>query len=51
MKTPNQPWPFPPKGGPIPWTPAQQAAYKRQQAVQQREQAKSLQDNFGEAPF
>lgn len=24
-------WPFPPPGGPIPWTPSQQQAYKRKQ--------------------
>lgn len=24
-------WPFPPPSGPIPWTPAQERAYKRQQ--------------------
>lgn len=24
-------WPFPPPGGPVPWTPAQQAAYRRKQ--------------------
>ena len=24
-------WPFPPPGGPVPWTPAQEQAYKRQQ--------------------
>ena len=23
-------WPFPPPGGPIPWTPAQEQAYQRQ---------------------
>jgi len=22
-------WPFPPPGGPIPWTPAQEKAYQR----------------------
>ena len=30
-------WPFPPPGGPIPWTPAQIAAYKRQQQQQQEQ--------------
>lgn len=30
-------WPFPPSGGPIPWTPAQVAAYKRQQQQQQEQ--------------
>ncbi len=24
-------WPFPPPSGPVPWTPAQQRAYKRKQ--------------------
>lgn len=24
-------WPFPPPTGPVPWTPAQEAAYKRKQ--------------------
>jgi hypothetical protein len=23
-------WPFPPPGGPVPWTPQQQRAYERQ---------------------
>jgi hypothetical protein len=23
-------WPFPPPGGPVPWTPAQERAYQRQ---------------------
>ena len=27
-------WPFPPPTGPIPWTPAQQSAYKRKQREQ-----------------
>ena len=27
-------WPFPPITGPIPWTPAQQTAYKKQQQQQ-----------------
>ena len=27
-------WPFPPPGGPIPWTPAQQREYQRQQREQ-----------------
>ena len=26
-----QPWPFPPPGGPVPWTPEQEADYQRQQ--------------------
>lgn len=24
-------WPFPPPSGPVPWTPAQQRSYQRQQ--------------------
>lgn len=24
-------WPFPPPSGPVPWTPAQEHAYQRQQ--------------------
>lgn len=24
-------WPFPPPGGPVPWTPAQERAYQRKQ--------------------
>jgi len=27
----QQVWPFPPPTGPVPWTPAQEAAYKRKQ--------------------
>jgi hypothetical protein len=27
-------WPFPPPTGPVPWTPAQQRAYQRQQRDQ-----------------
>jgi hypothetical protein len=27
-------WPFPPPGGPVPWTPAQQRAYERKQRDQ-----------------
>lgn len=30
-------WPFPPPGGPAPWTPAQQRAYQRQQREQTEE--------------
>ena len=33
-------WPFPPPGGPVPWTPAQEQAYQRQQR-----------DNAGDAPW
>ncbi len=36
MKT----WPFPPPGGPVPWTPAQERAHQRQQR-----------DNWEEAPW
>lgn len=28
---PKQPWPFPPPGGPVPWTPQQESEYQRQQ--------------------
>ena len=31
-------WPFPPPGGPTPWTPAQLRAYQRKQ-LQQTEEA------------
>ena len=27
-------WPFPPPSGPVPWTPAQEAAYRRRQRDQ-----------------
>lgn len=27
-------WPFPPPGGPVPWTPAQEREYQRQQRQQ-----------------
>lgn len=30
-------WPFPPPGGPIPWSPAQQRNYQRQQREAQEE--------------
>ena len=30
MKT----WPFPPPGGPTPWTPAEEAEYRRKQREQ-----------------
>lgn len=33
-------WPFPPAPGPVPWTPAQERAYQRQQR-----------DQLEEAPF
>ena len=32
-------WPFPPPGGPTPWTPEQVQAYDRQQAEQARKAA------------
>lgn len=41
--TPN--WPFPPPGGPVPWTREQELAYQREQRkqrqaeIQQREEA------------
>jgi hypothetical protein len=28
-------WPFPPPGGPVPWTPAQVREYKRKQQQEQ----------------
>lgn len=31
------PWPFPPPGGPIPWTPEQVREHDRRQAEQARE--------------
>jgi hypothetical protein len=34
-----QPWPFPPPGGPTPWTPEQVREHARQQAEQARESA------------
>lgn len=30
-------WPFPPPGGPKPWTPAEKRAYERRQRDQQPE--------------
>lgn len=30
-------WPFPPPGGPVPWTAKQQAEYQRQQRNKQPE--------------
>ncbi len=35
---PSKNWPFPPPGGPTPWTPAEQRAYQRRQ-LQQMEAA------------
>lgn len=40
-------WPFPPPGGPIPWTPKQKFEYKKQQ--KQREQDER--NNLPPAPF
>jgi hypothetical protein len=40
-------WPFPPPGGPIPWTPEQERAYQREQRKQQQQQ----QDELEEAPW
>ena len=34
LKTTASVWPFPPATGPVPWTPSQQAAYRRQQREQ-----------------
>lgn len=31
-------WPFPPPGGPIPWTAEQERQYQREQAQKQRDQ-------------
>lgn len=39
-------WPFPPPGGPIPWTPKQIFQYKRQQREQQEQDR-----NNNPAPF
>jgi hypothetical protein len=33
------PWPFPPPGGPTPWTPEQVRDYQRQQEERAREAA------------
>ena len=30
-------WPFPPPGGPVPWTPAQEQAYQRKRLEQESE--------------
>jgi hypothetical protein len=30
-ETPARVWPFPPPTGPVPWTPKQEAEYRRQQ--------------------
>jgi hypothetical protein len=31
MTTSPHTWPFPPPGGPVPWTPAQERAYQNSQ--------------------
>jgi hypothetical protein len=40
-------WPFPPPGGPIPWTAEQERAYQREQ----RKQTQQEQDEMEEAPW
>lgn len=40
-------WPFPPPGGPIPWTPQQIRDYKKQQQQQEQQDRDQLPD----APF
>lgn len=44
-QTPN--WPFPPPGGPVPWTEKQKRDYERQQ----REREKEDRNKLPEAPF
>lgn len=40
-------WPFPPPGGPVPWTEKQKRDYERQRREQERQQREHL----PEAPF
>jgi len=40
-------WPFPPPGGPIPWTPQQEAAYQQEQ----RKRADEERHQMEEAPW
>ena len=44
-QTPN--WPFPPPGGPVPWTEKQKRDYERQQRQREKEDRNTL----PEAPF